>query len=79
MKGKGRIAAWYVANLVFRIDKLPLNALFFTVTSRCVKKVARNPKRKGKGMQSLIWWFNSFPRLQFSTHQLKLEPLCLDD
>jgi hypothetical protein len=24
---------------------------------------ARNPKRKGKGLQSLIWWFNSIPRL----------------
>ena len=26
-------------------------------------KRARNPKRKGKGLQSLIWWFNSIPRL----------------
>ena len=24
---------------------------------------ARNPKRKGKGLQNLIWWFNSTPRL----------------
>ena len=25
--------------------------------------MARNPKRKGKGLQNLIWWFNSIPRL----------------
>jgi hypothetical protein len=27
---------------------------------------ARNPKRKGKGLQNLIWWFNSIPRLHLS-------------
>jgi hypothetical protein len=27
--------------------------------------MARNPKRKGKGLQNLIWWFNSIPRLHF--------------
>jgi hypothetical protein len=37
--------------------------------------MARNPKRIGKGLQSLIWWFNSIPCPQLSTHQFKLEPL----
>jgi hypothetical protein len=34
-------------------------------------EMARNPKRKGKGLQSLTWWFNSIPRLHYSVRNDK--------
>jgi hypothetical protein len=47
----------------FPIDRLPSSSEgknFFR---------ARNPKRKGKGLQNLIWWFNSIPRLHLPSIQ----------
>jgi hypothetical protein len=34
--------------------------------------MARNPKRKGKGLQSLGWWFNSIPRLHPTLRQIEI-------